>query len=394
MNLLLVPTSDWIHHPTKSRLHHIFERLARRHTVNVLWFRQARWGAPPRKTHAKLFEATSIPARDLSAYYLLNTSAHLNKIESIIRNEHIDVIVFANILAGSTAVISGAKHHIPVVCDYLDHYAESAGSYYSNKAIAALVTFAVSSITRWNVENSSFVVTISESFKDILVNEYHVAPERITMIPNGVDPRRFTSMGRDIAQRTLGLERFKNSLCVCYAGAVESWSNLEAVSRVIQRLNEEGKEVALFVVGGSLGTSYYHQLRTKFERRECFLFTGFVNETLVPIYISAADICILPSHVSRISAGLPLKLLEYLACKRPVVCTPIPEVEKALKGIVTLYANDLELESLLREICEGKRSLQKSVDRGYMFAQSRSWEHLSELYENVLLKLVSSAVSV
>jgi len=29
-----------------------------------------------------------------------------------------------------------------------------------------------------------------------------------------------------------------------------------------------------------------------------------------------------------------------------------------------------------------------------MFARSRSWEHLSELYENVLLKLVSSAVSV
>jgi glycosyltransferase involved in cell wall biosynthesis len=325
---------------------------------------------------------------DLSSYYLLNAPAQFRQIYRIIKNESIDAILFANILAGSAAVQAGARCSTPAICDYLDHFPESARAYYPNRAIGQIVRKVVSEVVGWNVRNSTLNVAISDTFKDILIDEYGVKPGRVAIIPNGVDTTVFAPMDREKARDTLGLQRFADFLCICYVGAVERWSGLETVANTVDHLIRQGNKIALFIVGGGLGTRYYPSLLSRFGNHQNFLFTGFVSAEEAAMYIGAADVCVLCSEVSKISAGLPLKLLEYMACKRPVVSTRIQEVIKAVGDAVTMYSSEDELAEILKTICRGGLDLSARVDRAYKFALSRSWNHISQLYEHLITDLV------
>jgi len=232
-----------------------------------------------------LHGATRFDLRDLSLYYLLNAPTHFRGLHSIVKNESIDVIIFANIVAGTAAVVAGSSASVPVVCDYLDHYPESASSYYANKAVSRLIARGVSIVMGWSVRNSTMNVAISDTFRDILVKEYGVYPSRVTVIPNGVDTNIFAPTRKDAAQQKLGLSKFENFLCLCYVGAIESWSDLETVASTVDHLDREGFRIVLFIVGGGLGTSYYSQLLSRFRDRKCITFTGFVSEEKAALYI-------------------------------------------------------------------------------------------------------------
>ncbi|NLA30699.1 MAG: glycosyltransferase WbuB, partial [Methanomicrobiales archaeon] len=56
MNILLVSTQDYIHHPIPSRHHNIFEELATRHEVHVPHFHVSR--GKERETLLHVHEAT------------------------------------------------------------------------------------------------------------------------------------------------------------------------------------------------------------------------------------------------------------------------------------------------------------------------------------------------
>jgi glycosyltransferase involved in cell wall biosynthesis len=103
----------------------------------------------------------------------------------------------------------------------------------------------------------------------------------------------------------------------------------------------------------------------------------------------ASDVCILPSKVAKISAGLPLKLLEYLACKKPVIITPIQEVLNCLRNVVAIYHDHQELYDILKRMCEGKIQKTSSIEEGYRFALSRSWDNISRDYERLLINTFS-----
>jgi len=122
----------------------------------------------------------------------------------------------------------------------------------------------------------------------------------------------------------------------------------------VDRLNVEGLRIALFIIGASLGTGYCRDPRSNFEDRDYFVFTGFLSGEEVALYIGAANVCVLPSRISESSAGLPLKLLEYLACKRPVLCTPVPEVLEELLGglgdVIIPCSDHEELVKILRRL--------------------------------------------
>lgn len=324
-------------------------------------------------------------------YYVLNAPTHFRQISSVAKKESVDAIVFANILAGTAAVREGSRLGLPTVCDYLDHYPESASAYYTNRAVAKIVAKAVSTLVGWNVRNSTMNVAISDSFSKILVEEYGVNRQRVRVIPNGVDSAVFFPTEREEALQRIGLDHFRDFLCLCYVGAIERWSRLEVVANTVDRLNKRGLRIALLIVGGGLGTNYYSDLYSRFRDRPYIHFAGFVSENRAALYMCAAHLCVLPSEVSKISAGLPFKLLEYLACRRPVLSTPIPEVCQALGNTVITYANVQELEEILTKICLESTNFSLRVERGYQFALSRSWERISQLYEGVLIDLMHNA---
>ena len=83
--------------------------------------------------------------------------------------------------------------------------------------------------------------------------------------------------------------------------------------------------------------------------------TGFVPDRLLPVYYDAADYFILPSASGE---GLPLVLLEAMACGLPVIATTVggtPEIIKHMKNGVLVPPRNPEAmaEALSKLLSEG-----------------------------------------
>lgn len=386
MNILIVPPSDWVYHPLRTRLHYIFERLSKRHNVHVLEFEMNRWNTHPRATPVKLHKARSLPARDLSAYYLVNSPTHFALISKILKCNAIDVVVFANIIPGLIASATGTFHHATVVCDYLDHFPDSAAIYYDNPALRQLVRAGVDAVLRLSLGTTDHVVTISDAFVNLLKCCYCVPPERISMIPNGVDLERFRPMAREQALDRIGFTHVEKFIIV-YSGSVEPWNDLETPIEAVRRLSATGLGIHMLIVGGSLSGGYYQRLLSKYSKAAFVTFTGFVSPTEVPFYLNAADCCIFPARGGTISAGVPLKLLEYFACEKLVLTTPNPAVAEEVGNISLVYENLDDLCELLTVVSGDPEKYQILRQRARMCAEGRSWDEIARKYECLLMRL-------
>ena len=107
---------------------------------------------------------------------------------------------------------------------------------------------------------------------------------------------------------------------------------------------------------------------THISKLKNVFFMGPRPYELLPSYLKAFDVCIIPYIVSdgSIFNSSPVKLKEYLASGKPVVSTPIPEVEK-FAGIVEM-ANDKDefvesIELVLRENSREKIEIRQRAVR-------------------------------
>lgn len=235
-------------------------------------------------------------------------------------------------------------------------------------------------------KNASHVLTVSEFSRRRLVETLDVDPERISVVPNGVDTK-FEAVDSDAAGavlKRLGLPR----KYVLALGSLEPRKNigglLSAWALLLSR-KEIDKEVSLVVVGGKSSLFRDAGLPTLPER---VVLTGYVADDDLPALYSRAMAFVYPSFYE----GFGLPPLEAMACGAPVVTsstTSIPEVtDKA-----ALLVDPHETES----IAEGLRSVLGDVnlraslratglERVKVFSWDNSarlvWNHLAAVADN------------
>lgn len=157
-------------------------------------------------------------------------------------------------------------------------------------------------LTTFVVNRSDRIIARSEEMKDILV-ELGSADQKTIVIGAGIDTSFFTPIDKNDARRTLGLpidERF-----VLYAGRLHKMKGLLEVYECARRMPDIQ---FLFVGDGPAKTNL----------KNC-IFVGEVSHKMMPSWMSAADLLVLPSH----SEGLPNVVMEALSCGIPAVVTDV-----------------------------------------------------------------------
>ena len=248
MKILLVSTQDYIHHPVPSRHHYIFEELAKRHEVHVAHFHVSRGETRP--TRLIVEEATQFAIKNPLLHYTLNAPYHYYIFNRILKEKQIDVVVAAQVLAGS-AVISAAKSQgVPVVFDLKDWFPDSAAAYLKNQVIARCVRRSVWEITRRNLARSDRITTVSPSLVDKLKGLGFSAG----LITNGVDTELFVPQDGTQTRRELGIG--DDDFVIGFSGSIERWYAIDEMIRALPALIRHREKTRLLVVGGSLFTDY------------------------------------------------------------------------------------------------------------------------------------------
>ncbi len=151
------------------------------------------------------------------------------------------------------------------------------------------------------------VIIFSEEQKALLI-DYGVPAERLHVIPNGVDTRKYAP----------SVSTYKHEIhaqhLITYMGRVDPEKNVGDLLKVFADLNVP-PTYRLVVVGD--GTEC-ERLRERYENHPQIIFTGWIasDEQRIRI-LRDTDIFVLPSDVE----GLSLALLEGMACGCAVVAT-------------------------------------------------------------------------
>jgi len=162
------------------------------------------------------------------------------------------------------------------------------------------------------------VIAISRHVKDDVVVAFGMPPERVEVIPNGVDVEEFTPVGSAAERRDL-----RRRLCLdpdrviaLFVANDFKWKGLDTLIRSLARIAPERRPL-LLVVGDSRDSILTRRQCERLARQEGVAaevrFIGAVSD-VAPCY-RAADFFVLPT----VSEPFGIAILEALACGLPAV---------------------------------------------------------------------------
>ena len=109
---------------------------------------------------------------------------------------------------------------------------------------------------------------------------------------------------------------------------------------------------------------------------------------LMPAYLQAFQVCLLPFKMDRLTEGVdPLKLREYLAAGRPVVSTPLPP-GLPYASVIRLASGPLEFAAAVRSALDPGEDTSEARARRRARVAGESWDavaaHLETLIEPLM----------
>ncbi|MCH7642285.1 MAG: glycosyltransferase [Chloroflexi bacterium] len=167
--------------------------------------------------------------------------------------------------------------------------------------------------------NADRIIAWSAHERGLLAELYGADRERVLIIPPGVDTRLFRPHDRIAARRSLGLP--ENGKILMYAGRVERLKGIEILIQAVAGMEEED-DVTLLVIGGAEDDPERRRLEqvvSKLNICDRVMFMPSVKQDRLPLYYSAADVCVFPSYYESFG----LAALEAMACGTPVVASRV-----------------------------------------------------------------------
>jgi len=141
---------------------------------------------------------------------------------------------------------------------------------------------------------------------------------------------------------------------------------LHLLLKVCPLLLRDEPDIMILVVGGGEYLEEAKEMSHQLGLVDQVIFTGMVDIDSIPDYITAADIFILPTLRKE---GLPLSILEVMACKVPVITTNIggntSVIKNGLNGILIPPGNTSQLEQAIRSLLNDKEVASKLAEKGY-----------------------------
>ena len=235
------------------------------------------------------------------------------------------------------------------------------------------------------------VVVWTEHERAAVAEYCAVDPEKINVIPPGVDLTRFRPISQRQSRDHLGYGDERNIL---FVGRLEPLKGLDNLFRAVASLEGLAK-ITLNVVGGDENSQEKARLQTlaiRMKLTQSVNFIGSVSQDELPYHYNAADVCVLPSHYESFG----LAALEAAACGRPVVASDVGGLPAIVKSGATGYLVPAKQSDVMAErLCE---LLGDDVMRVRMGAAARvhaemlSWDRSTDALLDSYRKLMPLAV--
>jgi glycosyltransferase involved in cell wall biosynthesis len=227
----------------------------------------------------------------------------------------------------------------------------------------------------WMGRRIGGLIVITNKLKELYV-ELGVPDDKILVARDGVDLQKFRGeIGKEKSREKLGLPIDKK--IVCYTGHLFPWKGVYTFAESAKLLRQ-----CLFVIVGGM----YHDIRRFQEYLKAAGLSnvevvGYVQPSIVPDYLFAADALILPNSAKAKIAShytSPLKLFEYMASRRTIIASDLPSLGEVLRdgenAILVEPDDPRALAEGIKKVLDDPDLARSISEQAYSEVSQYSWE--------------------
>jgi glycosyltransferase involved in cell wall biosynthesis len=245
------------------------------------------------------------------------------------------------------------------------------------------------------------IICVSEPAKNHLIETWQVDPEKVVVMPNGVDVELFRPDHdpRPICAE-LGLD---GEPVITFVGGFQHWHGIDRLIESFANVLLEIPQAKLLLVGDGRARQAVEYKIDELGVRRAVIVTGMVPQVRVPEMLAAADIAVLPyPQLPRPLWFSPLKLYEYMAAGKAIVASRDGQIAQVIRhGHTGLLVDPGDVDGLAQAMIEllrdptarerlGQNARQQAVER-------HSWaeyiKRLEQIYRSVLGNVPSASSS-
>jgi glycosyltransferase involved in cell wall biosynthesis len=237
------------------------------------------------------------------------------------------------------------------------------------------------------------IVAVSLFCKSQIVSLYHIPPDKIEIISNGVDTERFKTGDKDYnLLRKHNIE--KTDKVILSVGRLVKRKGHHNLILAMEEIVKSKTNVKLIIIGSGPEEESLLLLANKLNLNDSITFLNNIDDATLISYYQSADIFSMPNITlaDGDTEGFGLVFLEANACSKPVVGGQAGGAIEAIIHnqtglLVDGYNVDQITESILL-IIDDKTLYNSLVEKALVFAQESTWEKKSLLFNNLISKIL------
>jgi len=248
-------------------------------------------------------------------------------------------------------------YHIPVVISL----GESSFRRYEK-------TFSKEKISQ-HLSRFAAIITNSEPLRRTCIERFHISENMIHVFPNGINNKHFYPRDRLAARQSCNLPPDRTIII-----SVGQFIDRKGPLRIMEAIKSRPEIGAVFLGNGPQEPS-----------GEQVLFKGMVRPEEIPLWLSAADIFVLPT----LAEGCSNAILEALACGLPVISSDLPFNHEILDDNSAYLIDPLDITALGESIDELSKNKAKREKMSRAALEKSRLYQIEERSKKILALLYS-----
>ncbi len=317
------------------------------------------------------------------------------RLEEIVNEVKPDILhAHSPALNGLAAVRVGKRRNIPVVYE-IRAFWEDAAVDHGTTTEGSLRYRLTRALETYVIKQADAVTTICEGLRHDIIGR-GVDSAKVTVIPNAVDPEKFSTGGvvDTELQNKLGLS---GKSVLGFIGSFYAYEGLPLLIKALPKIIESNDDVRLLLVGGGPQEKLLKTLVHDMGLDRYVIFTGRVPHDVVQAYYDLVDIFVYPRLSMRLTELVtPLKPLEAMAQGRLVIASDVGGhkelIEDGKTADLFLAGDTDDLASKVLSLLSSPETWDERRKNARKFVEEqRSWEVSVSRYKPVYKYLTPQA---
>lgn len=231
-------------------------------------------------------------------------------------------------------------------------------------------------LERMQFATADLVISTNESYRQVALSRGGKTRDRVFVVRSGPSQKRFGVVRDPVPE----LKRGKRYL-VAYLGVMAPQDGVDHLVRAAQVMQRDLKrdDVAFTFIGAGDSFDDLRRLTHELGLDGICEFTGRVPDADVERILATADVCVSPDPKNPLNDVSTMnKVLEYMACAKPVVCYDLRE-HRFSAGDGAVYAKADDVADLAASIAalldDPERRARMGAYNRERFLTTMAWEH-------------------